>query len=301
MAPRPARLPPPVLPGARVGVAALSGYVDPAALTRGLAGLVSLGFEPVPAGNLGSRWGVFAGGDAERLAAFHALAADPSLAAIFFARGGYGLPRLLPGIDWDLLAAVPRAYVGYSDVTPFLLQVVARLGLVAFHGPMVASDLARGLGGEEVESLLACLAGRLPRVLPVPLAIRAGEAEGVLLGGCLSLLAAVTGTPWQADLTGSILFLEDIGEPAYRIDRMLTHLHLSGSLAALHGLVLGDLGEGWRDGAPGAWQLEAVRQVEGPVGAGLPCGHTAPNLTLPLGVRAVLDVAGGRLELLSER
>ena len=137
-----------------MGVAALSGPVDPVRLEAGLAELRRLGLTPVPADNLLARSanGLFAGEDAERLAAFHRLAAEPDLPAILFARGGYGVPRILPWIDWDLLRRYPRAYVGYSDLTPFLLEVVRRLGWVAFHGPMVAADFARGQSPDEEES-----------------------------------------------------------------------------------------------------------------------------------------------------
>src|SRR5690606_33959647 len=131
-------LPPPVRPGDRIGVAALSGTIDPERLERGLAEVVALGFEPVLADNLAQRAGLFAGSDSERLEGLLRLADDPTIPAIFFACVCHGARRLLPAIDWDRLARVPRAYVGYSDLTPFLLQVVERLGLVAFHGPMVA-------------------------------------------------------------------------------------------------------------------------------------------------------------------
>ena len=143
------------------------------------------------------RHGLFAGSDAERLAAFHRLAADPDLPAIFFARGGHGLLRILPGTRLGPPRRHPRAYVGYSDLTPFLLEVVRRLGLVAFHGPLVAGDLARGLSPEEEESLLGALAGRYPveHAVRAPLLRPGGRRRGPLLGGCLSLLAATLGTP----------------------------------------------------------------------------------------------------------
>jgi muramoyltetrapeptide carboxypeptidase len=289
-----------VRPGDRVGVAALSGPVDPARLARGLAALSGLGFEPVPAANLGETSGLFAGDDRRRLDAFHELAADPSLTAIFFARGGHGVLRLLPAIDWDLLAARPRAYVGYSDVTPFLLAVVARLGLVAFHGPMVAADLARGIAGEEAASLLAALAGEYPRAYAVEGA-RAGAgggdpAAGPLLGGCLSLLAALTGTPWLPDLAGAVLFWEDVDEPLYRLDRMLTHLKLSGSLTALSAMVVGHAEPTDARGAPpAAWLADALAGFAPPLAWGLAAGHRAPNLTLPLGLAARLEPASRRL------
>lgn len=305
----PAHLPPPVGPGDRVGVVALSGPIDPGRLERGLAALAGLGFEPVPARNLASRHGFFAGSDAERLAAFHELAADPDIAAIFFARGGHGLLRVLPAIDWQLLARRPRAYVGYSDLTPFLLEVVRRLGLVAFHGPMAAADLARGLSPEDEASLLGALAGDFsdPRVGEIPLGgwirpPRPGEAAaGPLAGGCLSMLTAVLGTPFAPDLAGSLLFLEDISEPPYRVDRMLTHLGLSGTLTGIQGMIVGhlDSGSGAAD-RPADWPAvvgEAVADFPWPVAWGLPSGHWAPNRTLPLGLPARLDGEAPRLVL----
>ena len=292
-----------MLPGDRVGIAALSGPVDPERLALGIAALEQLGFVPVPASNLGARSGMFAGGDAERLAAFHQLAADPSITAILFARGGHGVLRLLPDIDWALLAAHPRAYVGFSDLTPFLLEVVRRLGLVAFHGPMVAVDFARGQDEAERASFLGALAGRYPAEQWFAGSLREGDepARGVLLGGCLSLLTATLGTPYAADLEGAILLLEEVGEPPYRVDRMLAQLRLSGRLDRLAGLVVGHVDDGDRPLAPeAAWRellADALGSFTWPVGIGHNSGHRSPNWTLPLGLPAVLDAAGRRLIL----
>lgn len=299
-----AALPPPVRPGDRVGVAALSGPAEEARLERGLAALGDLGFEPVSAVNVGQHHGLFAGEDAARLDAFHQLAADPSIRAVFFVRGGHGLLRLLPRIDWELLARHPRAYVGYSDLTPFLLQVVQRLGLVAFHGPMVAADLARGLEVEEERSLLAALAGEYPAELVVEMEeedrVRPA-VEGPLLGGCLSLLTSVLGTPYAAKLDGSLLFLEDVGEPLYRLDRMLTHLGLSGSLEAIHAMIFGHIGCLDAPAQDSSGCIRPLRQALGdapwPIAWGVEAGHRAPNRTLPLGLLSRLDPAGGRLVL----
>lgn len=292
-----------MLPGARVGVAALSGPVDSESLRRGLEALSALGFVPVPAPNVSARTPerLHAGSDDERLDGFHELAADPDVAAIFFARGGHGLLRLLPRLDWDLLASRPRAYVGYSDLTPLLLELTRRLGLVTFHGPMVAADLARGLEPDERSSFLDALAGRLPREVPLAGAA-AGAAEGPLLGGCLSMLTATLGTPWAPELDGSLLFLEDVGEPLYRLDRMLTHLALSHRLTGIRGLILGHAAAADRvdeAAAPPVW-VERGLAVAGrsglPVGWGAPAGHQAPNHTLPLGAAARLQglTAAGR-------
>lgn len=284
-------------PGDRVGVAALSGPVDPERLTAGLAALRELGFEPTPARNLLRRSGLFAGEDAERLTAFHELAADPELRAIFFARGGHGLLRLLPAIDWELLARHPRAYVGYSDLTPLLNLIVDRLGLVAFHGPMVAADLARGLDAQERTSLLAALAGELPADFALEQVRAASPVEGVLRGGCLSLLVATLGTPFAPRLTRSLLVIEDVSEPLYRLDRMLTHLHLSGTLPRLGGLIFGHLTGTSRE----ASELDPIQLAashlpsELPIATGLHAGHEPPNLTLPLGLRMRLEPDSKRL------
>jgi muramoyltetrapeptide carboxypeptidase len=293
-----ARFPPPVAPGARVGVAAVSGPVDPNRLDRGLRALAGLGFVPVTARNLSSSHDLFAGSDDERLDALHELADDDSLAAIFFARGGHGLLRLLPEIDWNRLGRRPRAWIGYSDLTPLLLGLVERQELVTFHGPMVAADLARGLSAGERASLLAALAGERgivvsgTEVLATDSVKNLSSVEGVLLGGCLSLLAATLGTAWAPRLDGALLFLEDIGEPVYRLDRMLTHLHLSGSLRGVHGAVLGELrGSDEPQDRPSSLPSRVAAVVpEGPVLFGVEAGHVGPNRTLPLGAPARIDL-----------
>jgi muramoyltetrapeptide carboxypeptidase len=329
----PARLPPPTGPGDRIGVAALSGPVDPQRLERGLDELRALGFEPVLAANAASRHGLFAGTDAERLAGFHRLAAERDLPAILFTRGGHGVLRVLPGIDWELLRRRPRAYLGYSDLTPFLLEVVRRLGLAAFHGPLLGGELARGLGDAERRSLLGALAGRYPVELPFSAWLRAGSATGPLLGGCLSLLTATLGTPYAPDLAGAVVFWEDVNEPPYRIDRMLTHLGLSGSLDRIGGMIVGHLTPPAAAESPARprhpenperpanpenpehpehpenpenpeiiaieeprWQAsiqESLSSFPWPLAWGLDAGHGSPNLTLPLGLPARLGASAG--------
>jgi muramoyltetrapeptide carboxypeptidase len=285
--------------GDRVGIAALSGPVDAQRLAMGEAALADLGFVPVRGRNLGAREDLFAGGDEARLDALHDLADDDSLAAIFFARGGHGVLRLLPHLDWQRLARRPRAWIGYSDLTPFLDTLARRSGTVVLHGPMVAADLARGLTAEERVSLVSALAGEWPHVLAAPVGAGEGGAavEGPLAGGCLSLVAATLGTPWRVELDGAILLLEDVDEPSYRIDRMLTHLSLSGSLTAVRGAILGDLrGTDEPTSLPSRVPDRVRRVLPGvPVLAGLACGHRGPNRTLPLRARARLDVRSGTL------
>ena len=314
--PRPRR-PPPVVPGDVVGVAALSSAVAPDALSAGMRELERLGFETRPASNLLFEWNGFAGRDEERVAGLHELVAAPEVKAIVFARGGHGLLRVLPSIDWSLLAASPKAYVGYSDLAPLLLLIATRLGLVTFHGPMVATDLSSPLDAAERASFLDALAGRLGRSLPCAPAQAAPAVEGRLLGGCLAMLVSTLGTPWFPRLEGSLLFLEDVHEPLYRIDRMLTQLELSGRVARVKGMILGHLGDETEDRADAsgggraagltsgeaAWKRLSERPSGGEariLAWDLPCGHGRPNLTLPLGVRARLDSEAGALVVLDD-
>lgn len=273
-----------------MGVAALSGPVDPDALERGLAELESLGFRPVAADNLTARYGLFAGSDEERLVAFHRLVRKPNLRAVFFARGGHGVLRLIDRLDWSLLERFPRAYVGYSDLTPFLNAVVDRLSLASFHGPMVAVEFARGLEPAERDAILEVLDGELPATRAFGRRLAAGAAEGRFVGGCLSLLAATLGTSYAPRLANRILFFEDVDEPPHRIDRMLTQLRLSGTLEGVRGVVIGGSlpvsDEETGDEAGGARELLSSLQV--PVVAGVASGHRSPNLALPLGLDARL-------------
>jgi muramoyltetrapeptide carboxypeptidase len=291
---RVAKFPPPLVKGDRVGVAALSGPVEASALQAGFDTLCGLGLRPVLASNLSSSSGLFAGRDAERLDAFMTLAADPALKAIFFARGGHGILRVLPGIDWSLLARFPRAYIGYSDVTPFLNLVVDRLGLVALHGPMVAVECAAGLEKDERESLWNALSGTANGDIPVEGAT--GSARGVLKGGCLSLLAATAGTELAPDLGGAVLFWEDVAEPLFRLDRMLTQLRLSGSLAGIKAMVAGRIELLETDPVENDVSIlleEFSREIGCPSAWGLASGHCRPNFTLPLGAEVFLDSGAG--------
>ena len=300
---RPLGWPPPVGRGDRIGIAALSGPIAEERLRAGVAGLEELGFEVVLAANLrpgAKREGrdLFAGSDRQRLQAFHDLAADEGIAAIVFARGGYGATRLLERIDWRLLAGRPRPYVGYSDLTPFLLGLVDRAGMVAFHGPMLV-DFARGLRPEERTSFLEALAGKrsmawqLETVVPGVSAGRPEALEGRLLGGCLTMLAATAGTGFLPDLRDSILVLEDIDEPEYRIDRLLTQLRTSRRVAGVRAVVAGQFTN--CDARDSLIDFAEVLGV--PLLAGLPAGHEAPNHTLPLGAPVRVDPDAGTLEV----
>ncbi|MDX1382272.1 MAG: LD-carboxypeptidase [Thermoanaerobaculia bacterium] len=291
--------------GATLGVAALSSRPDLDRLQRGMQALEGLGYRVRRAANLEAASDNFAGDDDTRLAAFHELATDDEVDAVFFARGGHGVLRLLERIDWPTIAAHPKPYVGYSDLTPLLLQLLQRCDMVSFHGPFVAGEIGDGLTPTERDSLFGALENRGEARLPCsfPEAARErGAVEGRLVGGCLSLLVSLLGTPYFPDLAGSILFLEDVNEPYHRIDRMLTHLRLSGRLTGVKGMILGHLeavdgAARGRRSSPQAFAEEL--EVIAPVAWGLAVGHARPNLTLPVGGMARLDPERSELVLLT--
>jgi len=292
-------------PGDVVGVIAPSGVVDEARLEAGVRVLEGWGLRVMLGDSVRARQAYLAGADEARRADLQRMIDDPDIRAIFCARGGYGSQRLLPLLDFDALARRPKAIVGYSDATA-LLNAAVGAGAVAVHGPMVADDLASGVTSRSAERLWAVLSD--PAYVwedEVPETVRPGRAAGRLIGGCLSVLAATLGTPHAPDTAGAILFLEDVHEFPYRVDRLLTQLRQAGKLDGLAGLVFGTMAA--CRGVAGVHPLDVVRgffaDAPYPVGVGLPAGHDpAPaereNHALPLGVRVALDTERRRLAAL---
>lgn len=292
-----------------VGIAAPSSPIEPERLERGVARLQGLGYRVRVAPHVLERRRFTAGTPGDRLADLHALFADDAVAAIVAARGGAGAGWLLPRLDRSLLAAHPKPFVGYSDST-FLHLYLERLALASFHGPMVAWELADGSLDER--SWRAALEPDTAPYASEPddlVALRDGEGEGRLRGGCLSILAAAAGTPWalRGDPAGSVLFLEDVDEKPFRLDRMLLQLRQSGALDGVRGVVFGDM-KGCNPPASVDWTLEdvvleALEGLDVPVALGLSSGHSSsPNVTLPLGARARLACHAGqaRFEVLEK-
>lgn len=292
--------------GDLVGVCAPASGVEPERLRAGASALRALGFEVRVTEGATARSGFTAGSAELRLRELHALFADPDVAAIVCARGGAGCAGLLPALDPALLRASHKPFVGYSDIT-LLHLYLGRLRLVSLHGPMVAHDL--DTGAFHRESLLWALTGE-----GGPYAteegeletVRAGAAEGRLRGGCLSLLAAAAGTPWALEPhEDTILFVEEVDEKPYRIDRMLFQLRQSGAFNGVRGIVFGDM-QGCAPRMEDDFTLEdVIRQalsgLDVPIALGLSSGHTrSPNVTLPLGVRVRLSCGadGARFEVL---
>jgi muramoyltetrapeptide carboxypeptidase len=289
-----------------VGVCAPGGAVDAARLEKGLAALRGMGFEVRASPGLLDRARFSAGTVDRRVSELHALFADDGVAGIVCARGGAGTGWLLPRLDAALLRDHPTVFVGYSDVT-LLHLYLNRQGLVTFHGPMAAWELANGTY-HKASFLWAVTGQGMPYVSePDELSsLRPGQATGVLRGGCLSLLAAAAGTPWalQAGDQPTLLFLEDVDERPYRIDRLLMQLRQSGALDGVAGIIFGDM-KGCSPALDADYSLEdvileALAGLEVPIALGLSSGHTPhPFVTLPLGVRARLICGDdARFELL---
>lgn len=296
-------LPRPLRKGDVIAIVAPGGPVDRGRLARGLARLSAAGFIPETAAGLLDREGYLAGNDRHRAAQMEWALTLPEARAVMAARGGYGTTRLLPLIDWKRAAAHPRLLIGYSDVTAVLAYVSTRLRLAAIHGPMAATaDLAFRPDRKALEAFVRLVGGHVsPREPwgPPCERLRGGAAEGVLTGGCLSVLTALLGTPYEPDFRGALLFLEDVREPSYRIDRMLTQWVQSGRLRKIGGIVAAKI-------APVKHEEEeeirkvfasAGKRLSVPVWYGFPAGHTRPNYPLPFGVRARIDTRG-RLFLL---
>ena len=297
-----ARKPLPLRRGDVIAIFAPAGPVDPKKLSTGVARLASAGYVPETARGLLEEDGYFAGSDAHRAAQATWAISLPGANAVMAARGGYGTTRILPRIDWKKLVRRPRLVIGYSDITAILSYLSTRLRVPSIHGPMAAADLARRTDGEALDAFSRLAGGTVSAGEPwgTPCdRLRGGAAEGILAGGCLSVLTSLLGTPFEPDFGGALLFLEDVSEPCYRIDRMLTQWIQSGRLRRISGIVVGKMSpvrgeseEGIRNVFAGAG-----RRLSVPVWYGFPAGHEGPNYALPFGVRARID-ARGRLRLL---
>jgi muramoyltetrapeptide carboxypeptidase len=307
--------PPRLVRGTRVALVAPAGpLLERDDLHRAEALCRALGYEPRLGPNTAERYGYFAGTDEQRLADLNGALNDPEVDAIWCIRGGYGVTRILDRVDFEALARRPRPLIGYSDITAVLNAALRHAGLVTFHAPMARVAMPP-FSRSHFERVLAfpVPAGRLDRLPTAPdvllprdnriAALHGGVAEGPLIGGNLSLMQCLVGTPHLPEFDGAILFLEDVGEELYRVDRMLAHLRMAGLLERLAGVLVGrftELKRAMSDGALGFDEVLAtyLLPLGIPVAFGFPVGHIDDQWTLPLGVRARLDADAGELELL---
>lgn len=286
--------------GDRIGVVAPGACVAPEELSAGLLAIREQGFELELAPGIHDRKGYLAGSGDSRARDLVGFFLRDDIAAIICARGGFGSAQLLPLLDPEIRRH-PKIFCGYSDVTILLNWLLQKWGLVTFHAPMVAMDLARGLSDRAKDHFWGILTGKKQKwSIKLGEALRSGECEAPLMGGCLSLLTTTLGTPYEIDTRKKILFLEDVGEKPYRIERMLVHLKMAGKFDGLAGLIFGDFTQCDGDGPRDVKSVirEMFHDAPYPVAIGMPAGHGTENLALPLGVRMKLDGKEGRLSLI---
>lgn len=299
-------------PGDLVAIVAPASNLKAEYLARGVAELERLGFRVWQRADILDKARYTAGSDARRTEELMQAFADPEVKAVWAARGGYGVMRILRMLDESALRANPKVFIGYSDLTALHLYLYRRFGWVTFHGPMAAKDLAGGEQHYDRQNLIAALMQTTPLgdIAPAAHASQlevlhpgAGPVAGRLLGGCLSLLTALLGTPDELETRGAILFLEDIGVKPYALDRMFQQLRLAGKLDEVRGIVFGEMADCVQHAEQGYTIQEALAEMTADLGIpvlfGLPSGHSVRgNLTLPLGVEARLNGKNATLTIL---
>lgn len=283
--------------GDKVGIITPASNIKREQLEAACDGLRSLGYEPFYLDSILDRDLYFAGSVERRARELEEMFARDDVRAIVSARGGYGSNYLLPMIDTRKIAAHPKIFVGYSDLTTLMTWFIDKANLVTFHGPMATKDIALA-DGVDLASWQNALSGEAQWEISDgsgarPLAT--GQAEGVLYGGCLSMLVAALGTPYDIRTDGTILFLEDVAAKPYQIDRMLMQLKLAGKLKGVRGIIFGEMMDCRQIPSQDYTLEEVVMRVVGdlgiPVAFGLRSGHVSrANITLPLGVRTRLEV-----------
>ncbi len=300
-------VPRPLYPGARVALVCASSAVPEERLESALAAVKAFGLEPVayPSCYYVNHHGYFAADDAQRAKDIQDAFSDPAIQGVVSIRGGYGAHRLMGLLDLRDIARHPKPFFGYSDVTALHIAFNQCCRMVTYHTPMPSTEWYKGLDEFTTSYLRRAFFGALTG--PMPLGngtetVQGGKAKGVLCGGNLSLVCDSLGTPWEIDTRGKLLFLEDVGEKTYRIDGMLTQLRNAGKFDQCAGILLGY----WTDCLPEYPEKtllipEIVREVVVPCGkpilAGLPCGHSLPTMSLPLGAVAVMDADAKTLEV----
>jgi muramoyltetrapeptide carboxypeptidase len=309
MSPSPpsARVKPPALrPGDIVGIVAPASNIKPADLEAGCEALRRAGYRPFYFDSILEQDLYFAGSVERRRNELEEMFARDDVRAIVCARGGYGANYLLRSFDLQKIREHPKIFVGYSDLTTLLTYFADEAGLVTFHGPMVAKDWTHQ-DGVDLASWRSVLSGEEECDLASgadsgAIGLVNGDAEGILYGGCLSLLAASLGTPYEIRTNESILFMEDLAAKPYQIDRMLMQLKLAGKFEGVRGIIFGEMLDCVQTANQGYTLQEVVRRVVGdlgvPVAYGLRSGHvTSGNITLPFGIRARLSLQGSQVRL----
>lgn len=307
--------PPRLREGDLVGLLAPGGAMDDAQIERAVRNIESMGLRVKLGDNVRLRRGNYAGSPAQQVADLHAMFLDREVRAIWSGRGGSGAALLLPLLDYALIRRHAKVLVGFSDTTALHLAIQRHAGIVTFHGP---SGISTFSGYSVLHLQRSLMDATAPRVITgaaenealaqtrphfMPTLIRGGAATGPLVGGNLATLVSLVGTPYAARLRGAIVFLEDVAEPPYRVNRMLTQLVQSGSLDAVAGVMLGiftraDLPEGEATLSLVETLIDRLEPLGVPVRYGFSFGHVAHHFTIPMGIRARMNADAGSLTLL---
>lgn len=294
--------PPALRPSDKIGIMAPASDFKREAFTAGCDRLRQMGYEPVYSDNIFERDRYFAGSAERRLRELEDLLLRDDVKALVGVRGGYGSNYLLERLDFKKFSSHPKIILGCSDLTSLLTSITDRTGLVTFHGPMLAKDISAGTF--EASSWERALGGAASWSIPTDgvEVLRSGRAQGKLYGGCLSLLVASLGTPFEIQTESAILFMEDIGEKPYQIDRMLMHLRLAGKLKGVRGFIFGEMLNCIQPNGQDYTLQQVIARVLGeyevPIVYGLRSGHVSSgNITLPLGVEAELVAGASGVQL----
>ena len=294
--------PPPLQKGDLIGIAAPASPFDPLEFKKGVQTIEKIGFHVYFREDIFSKQRYLAGSDERRAEELNELFANPQIKAICFARGGYGTQRIIPLLNRDLIQKNPKIVMGYSDITTLLIYLYERFSWVTFHGPVVAKGMGDSFQERGKESLFRALTD------PRPLGeirseemnyIKEGRGKGVLVGGCFSLILSNLKSSYELSFDEKILFLEDLNEPLYKIDRMLTQLRMSGKFSKVRGIIFGPLqGSDAKEKEICEVLLDVLKGIKVPVIYGFPSGHVENMVTIPFGVEVELDSKKGSVNFL---
>lgn len=296
--------------GDTIGIVGPASPMNKDRLEDGVRYLKEQGYQVKKGEHLDDEYGYLAGTDKDRALDLNQMFRDPEVKAVFCTRGGYGTPRLLELVDYDAIKTNPKIFVGYSDITALQLAILKKTKVITFSGPMTAVEMGKGIDSFTSRHFWNLItkaeAGvRLEGNDGSLKILKQGKSEGVLIGGCLSLICSLLGTPYLPDFQNAILFVEEIGEDPYRIDRNFTQLRLAGILNELNGIVFGRFEECLPEPNEPSLTIERIifdvtSDLHIPILAELPYGHINKKYTMPIGTRVYLDAEQGYVELLEE-
>jgi muramoyltetrapeptide carboxypeptidase len=293
--------------GSTIGVLSPAWIPLSERLTNGVNYLQEMGYQVKLAKNLNKRYGYFAGTDDERVEDIHEMFADTKVSALLATRGGWGTLRYLHKLDYDMIKNNPKPIIGYSDLTSLQLAIWEKTGVGSISGPMCAVEMGKGIHEfteKHFWNYLSSNKNRYKIVLSETNSKKmiGGKAQGVLLGGCLSLVSFLMGTPYAPDLSGAVLFLEDVGEKPYKIDRYLAHLKQCGVFDNINALILGEFLDCDDESTEDTFTIQSLLEeyfvnASFPVLYNFPYGHGDIKVSMPIGAKTILDLDNNTLEI----